>query len=160
VDLAHLSRAPARFDETELSALSAKTLHAMPFGKVTERLAALGVAGPQAEAFWLAVRGNLEILADAESWWKIVSEPLPPSAEEPAFLAQAAATLPPEPWDRSTWTSWMEALKALSGRKGKGLFHPLRLALTGRENGPELASLLPLIGRDGVMARLSPGLSG
>jgi glutamyl-tRNA synthetase len=160
VDLAHLSRAPARFDEAELSALSAKTLHAMPFAKAADRLAARNIAGPKAEAFWMAVRGNLERFADVDLWWAVVSESLPGAIEEPAFLAQAAATLPPEPWDGSTWPAWMDALKARSGRKGKALFHPLRLALTGRENGPELAALLPLIGRGRIMERLSPGQSG
>jgi len=75
--------------------------------------------------------------------------------EEPEFLAIARDLLPPEPWDRRTWAQWTEALKARTMRKGKALFHPLRLALTGRDQGPELAALLPLIGRVKAVARLS-----
>ncbi len=66
-----------------------------------------------------------------------------------------AALLPEEPWDESTWGQWTRALKAATGRKGRALFHPSRLALTGREEGPELAALLPLIGRLKAEARLS-----
>ena len=63
--------------------------------------------------------------------------------------------LPPEPWDQTTWSGWTAAVKAASGRKGRALFHPLRLALTGRDTGPELATLLPLIGAAKAKARLS-----
>ena len=155
LDLAHLSRASARFDESELRALSARTLHAMPFEAVCERLASLGVDGPPAKAFWSVVRGNLAELADARDWWAVAYGDIAPIVEEPEFLIRAAGCLPPEPWDAATWGAWTAALKALSGRKGRALFHPLRLALTGREAGPELAALLPLIGRPRALDRLS-----
>ena len=71
------------------------------------------------------------------------------------FLDVAGALLPEEPWDGDTWAQWTAALKTRTSRKGKALFHPLRLALTGREEGPELAALLPLIGRINSEARLS-----
>jgi glutamyl-tRNA synthetase len=72
------------------------------------------------------------------------------------FRAAATAGLPPEPWDETSWGAWTQAVRQTTGLKGKALFHPLRLALTGRESGPELAKLLPLIGRAKVLARLSP----
>ncbi|WP_293865227.1 glutamate--tRNA ligase [uncultured Alsobacter sp.] len=155
VDLARLSRAPARFDEAELANLNARTVHGLPYDAVEARLTALGIAG--GEAFWLAVRGNLARVADAATWWEVVAgDPsLPaPSPEDAAFLAQAAAVLPPEPWTQDTWGAWIEAVKQATGRKGKSLFMPLRLALTGVEHGPELKALLPMIGREGVMRRL------
>jgi glutamyl-tRNA synthetase len=154
-DLDKLSQAPARFDEAELRALSARTLHAMPFAAARDRLAALGVAGPSAEAFWTAARGNLTRFDDALIWWNVVHGEIAPIAEDPAFLAQAAAALPAEPWSAATWGEWTGALKRETGRKGRALFHPLRLALTARESGPELAALLPLIGRARASARLS-----
>jgi glutamyl-tRNA synthetase len=101
------------------------------------------------------VRGNLAQLADARDWWRVVRGEVAPIVEEPDFLAEAAACLPPAPWDSTTWGAWTSALKAASGRKGRALFHPLRLALTGRESGPELAPLLPLIGRIKALDRLS-----
>jgi glutamyl-tRNA synthetase len=151
-DFAKLSRAPARFDPHELRLLNAKLLHGLPFAAVAARLEALGVGG--GEAFWDAVRGNLAVLADAQVWWAVVQGPLTPVIETPELCLQAATLLPPEPWDEETWPAWCAAVKAETGAKGKALFHPLRLALTGAENGPELKHLLPLIGRDRAQARL------
>lgn len=148
-----LSRAPARFDEAELSQLNAKLLHHLPWGAVKNRL-------PGAtEAFWMAVRGNIAKLADAETWRLVIEGPVTPviAAEDKDFIAAAKELLPPEPWDGTTWKTWTEAAKAATGRKGKPLFMPLRLVLTGLDHGPELAQLLPLIGRNRAAARLSPG---
>ena len=154
LDLARLSQSASRFDEGELLALSARTLHAAPYEAVAARLTALGVAGPQAEAFWLAVRGNLARLEEAKDWWAIVFGDVAALPQDAGFLGQAAAALPPEPWGPQTWGEWTGALKAATGLKGRALFHPLRLALTGRESGPELAALLPLIGAARVSSRL------
>ncbi len=151
-DLKHLSHGAARFDEAELRALSARTLHILPYAAVAERLKGLGVEG--GEAFWLAVRGNLSTLAETAEWRRVVDGAIAPIVEEPAFLAEAAALLPEEPWDQSTWGRWTGKLKEATGRKGRALYHPLRLALTGREAGPELANLLPLIGRAKALDRL------
>ncbi len=154
LDLGKLSQGSARFDEAELNALSARTLHATPFAAVKPRLAALGIAGEIAEPFWLAVRGNLAKLSDSVEWWAVVQGEVDPMREDPEFLSAALAELPPEPWDAQTWTVWTSRLKAQTGRKGRALFHPLRLALTGRDAGPELAALLPLIGRSRASSRL------
>ncbi len=152
IDFAHISRAPAKFDEHELEHLNARLVHEMSFAAVEERLRALGVGG--GEAFWLAVRTNLAKVADAADWWPTVAGPLAPVIEDPAFVAKAAALLPDEPWDASTWKRWTDAVKAETGAKGKALFMPLRLALTARDHGPELAALLPLIGRERAARRL------
>ncbi len=155
VDLKHLSHGAARFDIAELDALSARTLHQTPYVAVVDRLGALGVAGPNAEAFWLAVRGNLARLGEATVWKQVVEGDIAPVVEDRAFRELAASRLPEGEWNGSTWTEWTNELKALTGRKGRELYHPLRLALTGRESGPELAALLPLIGRAKALARLS-----
>lgn len=155
VDLANLSHGAARFDEAELDALSARTLHAAPYAAVADRLAALGIAGPNAEAFWMAVRGNIARLAEAAEWREVVEGDIAPVVEDRAYLVQAAELLPGGDWDGTTWGAWTNALKAATGRKGRDLYHPLRLALTGRESGPELAQLLPLLGRATALARLS-----
>jgi glutamyl-tRNA synthetase len=153
VDFSRIGRAAARFSEEELAQLSARTLHVLPYEAMRARLAALG-ADLLGEAFWLAVRGNLATLADVADWVEVVRGPVTPLLEEPAFLAEAAAHLPAEPWDETMWKAWTSALAAASGRKGRALFHPLRLALTAREKGPEMAKLLPLIGRTKAIARL------
>jgi glutamyl-tRNA synthetase len=150
-DLTKLSRAPARFDEAELNHLNAKLLHMLPWEAVKDRL------GYGSEAFWLAVRGNLEKLSDAKIWHEIITGRINPvvAAEDRGFVNEAAKSLPVEPWDSTSWKTWTDALKLASDRKGKQLFMPLRLALTGLDHGPELAALLPLIGRQKVMDRLS-----
>jgi len=152
-DLARFGKAPARFDPAELTALSARTLGVMPFENAGPRLVALGL-DEASEAFWLAVRSNLARLDDAKDWWAVCRGPLAPIMEDAVFTEAAAAALPPEPWDNAIWGAWTKALGASSGRKGKALFHPLRLALTARGDGPAMADLLPLIGRARAEKRL------
>ena len=141
----HIGRAPARFDEADLEKLNARVLHAMPYAQVRDRLAALGVSG--GERFWLVVRGNLERLSDAARWWRVIEGPFEGAMVDRPYTARAAALLPPEPWDETSWEGWVAAVKADTGRVGKELFTPLRTALTGLGHGPEMKSLLPLIGR-------------
>jgi glutamyl-tRNA synthetase len=147
-DFAKIGRAPAHFDPAELAALNARTLHQMPYDK--DRLAALGVS----ETLWNAIKPNLTKLADATDLARLVTGPVTPVIEDALLAARAAALLPPEPWDEGTWPAWTGAIAAETGTKGRGLFHPLRLALTGRGDGPELKKLLPLIGRARTLARL------
>ncbi len=151
-DLAKVSRAPARFDMGELSVVNARLLHARSYEAVADQLAALGVGG--GADFWLAVRGNVTVLSDALEWWQVVEGPITPVIEDEELCTVAADLLPPQPWDAATWKAWTDAVKAETGKKGRALFHPLRLAITGRGAGPELGALLPLMGREKVAARL------
>ena len=145
--LEHTGRAAPRFDASELWGMNAKVLHLLPYAAVE----ASGVSEP----LWQAVRGNLGKRSELEDWRLVVEGPLSPTIEDSAFLAEAAKLLPPTPWDGTTWKVWTEALKTATGRKGRPLFHPLRLALTARETGPEMAALLPLIGRERAARRLA-----
>jgi glutamyl-tRNA synthetase len=149
-DFGRFGRAPARLDPHELDLLNAKILHGMPFAAVRARLPAGAT-----EAFWDAIRGNIGKLAEAAEWWGVVAGAVTGPREDEALLAAAAVILPPEPWDGATWKAWTGEISAKTGTKGRGLFHPLRLALTGRDKGPEMAALLPLIGRARVLARLT-----
>jgi glutamyl-tRNA synthetase len=153
-DLAHVSRNPARFDPEDLSTLTHRTLAIFEFEDVRERLGALDVVGYKAEPLWRAARGNLWTFDDILKWWRVVEGEIDALHDDPDFLREAARLLPEEPWDENTWTAWTGDLKKATGRKGKTLFHPLRLALTGEQSGPELAALLPLIGRAKALARL------
>ncbi len=147
-DLTRFGRAPAHFDPADLEILNAKILHALPYAAAAERLKALGLGeGEKAERLWNGLRPNLHKLGEAAEWREILQgrRPEPEMSEEDrAFARDAFALLPPTPWDSSTWKAWTEAAKAQSGRKGKALFMPLRLALTGRAHGPDMAELLPL----------------
>ncbi len=154
-DLSRVSRSPARFDIRQLLALNRRVLHAAAFEQVQDRLPANATP-----AFWEAVRGNLDLLSEARHWWDVVAGDLiPPVLEgESEFLRDALTHLPPEPWTTSTWSTWTGALKEASGRRGRALFAPLRMALTGEDHGPELAALLPLIGHDRTASRLRLGV--
>jgi len=155
-DLGRASRAAPQFDPAMLLELNRRVLHGLSFAEAQPRLAALGLPETAGERFWLAVRGNLDLLAEAREWWEVVAGGIvpPPAEGEGDYLREAAALLPPEPWDEGAWAAWTGALKEATGRKGRALFHPLRLALTGAEQGPEMARLLPLIGRARAHSRL------
>lgn len=148
-----VSHGSARFDPAELASLNARILHQMPYEAARPRLEPLALAS---EPLWLALRGNLSVFGDIADLGTLVSGPVTPviADEDREFISQARDLLPAEPWDETTWSKWTERLKAATGRKGRALFHPLRLALTGREQGPELKSLLPLVGRTACLARL------
>jgi glutamyl-tRNA synthetase len=146
-DFAKIGRAPAHFVPEELAALNAKLLHLLPYSAVRDRV-------PEGENFWEAIKSNIAKVSDAAQMARLVHGPVTPMIEDAGLAEQAANVLPPEPWDQDTWGAWTKAVSAATGAKGRGLFHPLRLALTGLEHGPELKKLLPLIGRDRTLARL------
>jgi glutamyl-tRNA synthetase len=151
-DLARFGRAPARFDEQDLHRINAAVVHAMPFASAAPRL-----PSGMDEAAWLAIRPNLAHLGEAADWWQVVTGPIEPPAfdgETRAFAEQAAETLAALAWSDEVWRELTTALKETTGRKGKTLFQPLRQALTGRDHGPEMAALLPLIGREKALERL------
>lgn len=152
-DFSKFGRAPAHYDGAELARLNADWLHTADYAQVAPRLATLGIA--ITAPVWLAVRGNLKILADTALWADVVAGEIQPVIEDAEFTSCAARLLPAGAIDDTTWQTWITAIKAETGVKGKGLFMPLRLALTGLDYGPELKALLPLIGRDKVLARLS-----
>jgi glutamyl-tRNA synthetase len=154
IDFKKISHGPARFDPADLDALTAKTLHGASYASVEQRLKALEVGG--GEKFWLAVRGNLARLGEAKEWWEVVSAPMESKIVDADrdFCKLAETLLPAEPWSEKIWDEWLAVIKPAANRKGRELFHPLRIALTGRENGPELRALLPLIGRARASARL------
>jgi glutamyl-tRNA synthetase len=153
-DLGRFGKAPARFDPSELAGLSARTLHVMPFERARARLAAAGL-GDADTAFWNAIRDNLARMDDAKAWWPVVHGTLAPVIEDAAFAEQAAALLPEGGLESGSWGVWTKRIAEASGRKGRALFHPLRLALTGRGDGPAMHDLLPLIGRERALARLA-----
>ena len=150
-DLSRFGRATAKFDPAELSQVNARIVQQLGFDDVGDRLAGLGVAG--GEAFWMAVRDNLSTVAEAAEWWQVCTAPTAPVIEA-AAVTDAAADLLPDEVSAKIWQGWTKAVAEETGAKGRGLFMPLRLALTGRQKGPEIAPLLAFIGRDRILARL------
>ncbi|PHQ60423.1 MAG: glutamate--tRNA ligase [Robiginitomaculum sp.] len=154
-----IGRAPARFDEAELDLVNARLLHETPYVDVKDRLDAMGVAG--GEEFWLMVRTNLNKLGDAAGWSTVFYAPMPGQIadEDMEFCKQAADMLASNILlagniDENTWSEWTNALKESTGRKGKTLFLPLRMALTGRARGPGMDQILPLLGVERAKGRL------
>ena len=152
-DLGTFGRAPARFDEAELHRLNAQIVHQLPFDRVAHLL-----PSGMSETAWVAIRPNLAHIAEAADWWQVVTGPVAApqlSDEDGAFVREAGEVLAGLDWGEGVWAGLTSALKERTGRKGKALFLPLRLALTSREHGPDMAALLPLIGREAALQRLS-----
>ena len=151
-DITRFGRATAKFDPAELAQVNAKVVQELTFAAVAERLDAVAVGG--GEPFWMAVRDNLSGVAEAGDWWQICTQPITPVIDSANVTTAAADLLPDGDLEASIWQDWTKAIGAVSGAKGRGLFMPLRLALTGREKGPEIAPLLTFMGRERVLARL------
>jgi len=152
-DFSHFGRAPARFDDAELALLNQKIVHQLDYEAVSASLP----EGMDAAA-WAAIRPNLAKVSDAQEWWQIVKGPISAPSSEPEdreFLDTAASILLSLSFDASIWHSLTETLKERTGRKGKALFLPLRRALTGLDHGPDMNALMPLIGQEQAIARLS-----
>ncbi|WP_424927541.1 glutamate--tRNA ligase [Amaricoccus tamworthensis] len=141
--------APTKFNPDDLAPLSARFLHEMEHDEVADDLAAIGVPPDQSAAFWKAIRGNIEKRSEIPEWWAICQGRFEPDvdAEDADFVRTAIAMLPDQPWDGNTWKTWTGAVKTETGRKGRGLFMPLRKALTGRSSGPDMSEFLPLLTR-------------
>lgn len=146
-DLNHFGSAPTKFDVADLVPLSARFLSTQPLSAVADIVADAGVPSELAEPFWAVIRENVSKRGEIADWWKVLSEGAAPliADEDRDFVRTALGMLPSGPYDASTWKSWTDAVKEATGRKGKGLFMPLRKALTGRERGPEMADFVALM---------------
>jgi glutamyl-tRNA synthetase len=156
-DFAKIGRAPARFDPEDVRRLDAQLLQHADYTAIKARLAAIEC--DLGEAFWLAVSGNLAKFDDVVLWAKVVQGPIEPLIDEPDFIATVLGLLPAGPYDETSWSGFTEAVKAATGAKGKGLFMPLRKALTGQEHGPEMKWIFMLIGPERAATRLAGNAS-
>ena len=146
-DLDSFGAAPTKFDQADLLPLTRHHVQGMAFAQVAGKIDALGVPADKAELFWSVAKGNITTQADMGAWWDLFrngAEPLVDDADRD-FVRDALALLPPQPWTHATWGEWTAAVKTATGRKGKDLFRPLRRALTGRDAGPEMTDVLPLL---------------
>ena len=146
-DISRFGSAPTKFDEADLFPLTGRYLQSLPLEAVADRIEALGVPGDVAAPFWTVMRDNIETLNDLDAWWALCRDGADPviEDEDTAFVAEAIAMLPDAPFGPDTWSTWTGAVKAATGRKGRGLFMPLRKALTGQAHGPDMAALMPLL---------------
>lgn len=146
-EISHFGSNPTKFDEADLLPLTARVNQALPFDAVAAEIADLGVPAQIAERFWETVRGNISVRGDMAGWWDLFRDGATPlvADEDKEFVAEAFGLLPAFPYDETTWSTWTGAVKEKTGRKGRGLFMPLRLAVTGQQKGPEMADVLPLL---------------
>jgi glutamyl-tRNA synthetase len=151
-DFSTFGRAPAHFDPHEVELVNARLLHHLDYGAVADRLPASAT-----ESDWLALRGNLERLSDFSSWFAVLHGDIDPpelAHDERLLVKDAAAVAEKLDWSEEPWRMLTDELKRTTGKKGRELFHPLRLALTARESGPEMAPLISAMGRDRAVRRL------
>lgn len=146
-DITRFGSAPTKFDEQDLFPLTARHLAGLPLAEVAGTIAEAGVPEQQAAQFWEVTRENITTLQDLAPWWVMMRDGAEPEidVEDADFVAQAMALLPEGPFDDQTWSRWTSAVKEATGRKGRGLFMPLRKALTGQAHGPDMSALMPLL---------------
>lgn len=148
-DLSKFGSAPTKFDAADLWPLTHRWISARPFAEVADDVAALGVPADLAPTFWEVVRENINTLSDMGEWWTLFQTGAGGAAElsdeDRSFADSALGLLGEPPYDADTWSTWTNAVKEATGRKGKQLFMPLRLAVTGRARGPEMADVMRLM---------------
>ena len=149
-DLKNISRNPPKFNESDLLSLNVKYLRDAPFSLIKNKL---GISDVD-ENFWLVIRENIKTISEVQYWWQVCNGSINSIISESEYLLIASVLLPEGNWDEETFGNWIEKLKNKTGRKGKDLYQPLRLAITGCGDGPELKSLLPFIGYDKTVRRL------
>ena len=146
-DVTRFSSAPTKFDVDDLTPLSHRVIAGLPAGAVVDVLTAGGVPAEMQERYWQAVRGNVTARSEAAAWWDVFANGVSAEVadEDRAFVEEALSLLPEPPYGPETWGDWTGAVKEATGRKGRGLFMPLRLAVTGAPRGPEMAEVMPLL---------------
>ncbi|MEQ9039691.1 MAG: glutamate--tRNA ligase [Silicimonas sp.] len=146
-DLSHFGAAPTKFDEADLDPLTARVIQTLEPGEVDAELEKAGVPEAMRAAYWNAVRDNVATRAEAGVWWPVFAGDATPvvSDEDRDFVVQAFEMLGDPPYAADTWSAWTNAVKEATGRKGRQLFMPLRLAVTGQQRGPEMADVMPLL---------------
>ncbi|MFO1435201.1 MAG: glutamate--tRNA ligase [Gammaproteobacteria bacterium] len=162
-DLARLGTAPSHFDEQQLTHWQREAVAHADDAVLAEWLSSIfpaNVSAAERANFAHAVRGNVLSPDDARAWFQIVNaDKVTPGDEAKAILATTdksyfAAAVTAAAESGADFNAFINRLKALTPEKGKALFQPLRAALTGRLDGPELASLFGLLGADRIRRRL------
>lgn len=146
-DVSKFGSAPTKFDVADLKPLTARSLSMMHLSDVSDKIAEAGVPQNLAEPFWKVVHDNIDTLDDLSVWWGVFRDGVTPLVDDDdqTFIADAFEMLGNPPYTADTWSTWTTAVKEATGRKGKSLFMPLRKAVTGRERGPEMADVMPLL---------------
>ncbi|WP_236870427.1 glutamate--tRNA ligase [Candidatus Bandiella numerosa] len=149
-----LSKSTVQYDYNELKTFNAKMLHLLDFEEIQDVLQKLNIKDMD-EEFWLSIRGNIRGIDDIKYWYTVCRDEIKTEIIDKELISLAKTLLPEEKFDLNTWDKWIEAIKAHTDLRGKKLFMPLRVALTGQEDGPELKNLLPMISKKLILIRLN-----
>ena len=152
-EITSLGRAPARYSNDQLYKLNSELLSNYDFEKIISLLG--DNKGSFNREFWDCIKHNISNISEVFEWIRVIDEPINIDIDiEYEYLNVAQDLLPNEPWNIETWDQWILKIKEKTERKGKDLFMPIRLALTGKTKGPELNKLILLMGYNKVMERL------
>ena len=152
-EISDLAKSTAKFNEDDLIKINSNILKKIEFKEASNKLEKIDVHKSN-EEFWNLIKNNINFLNEAIEWWAIVNDDKIYVNDKNDFLIQCASVLPSEPYDINTWEDWLKEIKKLSKKTGKDLFMPLRMALTGKKNGPEIKYLLPLLTKAQIIKRL------
>jgi len=152
-DISKFGKSKPKFDKNELRGLNSKFFKMLDFSDISNQLKNFNFK--ISSDFWELVKGNIENLEELELWWNIIYGNIEPKYNDENFLNTALETLPEGNFDKNTWTNWTSILMEETGRKGKELYNPLRMCLTGQNKGPEMATLVFLMGKEKVLERLT-----
>ena len=152
-DINKFGKSKSKFDKNELSILNSKIYQLIDFEEINEDLKKMNIS--ITKEFWNLIRGNIALLKNVKDWWDICFGIIDSIIENQDFLDSALEALPKDQFNEKTWSTWTQKLSQKTGKKGKELYMPLRLCLTGQNKGPEMADLILMMGRDKVIKRLS-----
>ena len=152
-DINKFGKSKSKFDKNELSLLNSKIYQLIDFEEIDEDLKKMNIS--ITKEFWNLIRGNIALLKNVKDWWDICFGTIDSIIENQDFLDSALEVLPTDQFNEKTWSTWTKKLSQKTGKKGKELYMPLRLCLTGQNKGPEMADLILMMGRDKVIKRLS-----
>ncbi len=157
-----LSTSSVKWTDDEMWRWHARTLHQMPVDQLASLIAPMfpGAEPARIDGFASLVQGNLHKVEDAAGFGRLLNRRDSMSADTLEVLQEAggdfiaSALAAWRKTESGNWQDWTALLKKESGRSGKALFLPLRVALTGTPHGPEMARVVAFLGREGVSQRL------
>lgn len=149
-----LSKSTVQYDYNEFKTFNSKMLHLLDFNDIQDILQKLNIEDMD-EDFWLSIKANVSDIQDIKSWYTVCRHDIKTKIIDEELIDLAKSLLPDEKFDINTWDKWVKEIKKHTHLRGRKLFMPLRMALTGQEFGPELKILLPMVDKKLVINRLS-----
>ena len=148
-----LASSSPKFSINVLKLLNKDMLQSYDFSDVKQKFIDLKIKDAS-EDFWIFIKNNINYFSESLDWISVINSNETYIDNSNDYLNIAAELLPEDPYDETTWDVWTDLIKNQTGKKGKELFMPIRFALTGRNKGPELKYLLPLLTKKHILKKL------